>query len=177
MRGSKIIAAGHPARRLCPLGHRLPHGRLRLPQAAGHRDRDPSSTKGARKVGNVPVDKETIWQEVRRYPSAGLAEFALRIHNELHRRATADDLRRAEGQHPEQGLQGDQPEAVVLHHSDGSYRGGVAWISNPASKVSYHVLIARDGRRTVFANDTKGAGTPARATGRAAVTSIAGASA
>jgi N-acetyl-anhydromuramyl-L-alanine amidase AmpD len=47
-----------------------------------------------------------------------------------------------------------KPEAVVLHHSDGSYRGGVEWISNPASKVSYHVLIARDGRRTVFANDT-----------------------
>jgi N-acetyl-anhydromuramyl-L-alanine amidase AmpD len=47
-----------------------------------------------------------------------------------------------------------KPEAIVLHHSDGSYRGGVAWISNPASKVSYHVLIARDGRRTVFANDT-----------------------
>jgi len=47
------------------------------------------------------------------------------------------------------------PEAVVLHHSDGSYRGGCEWISNPASKVSYHVLIARDGRRTVFANDTE----------------------
>jgi N-acetyl-anhydromuramyl-L-alanine amidase AmpD len=47
------------------------------------------------------------------------------------------------------------PEAVVLHHSDGSYRGGCEWIANPASKVSYHVLIARDGRRTVFANDTE----------------------
>ncbi len=47
------------------------------------------------------------------------------------------------------------PQAVVLHHSDGSYRGGCEWISNPASKVSYHVLIARDGRRTVFANDTE----------------------
>jgi N-acetyl-anhydromuramyl-L-alanine amidase AmpD len=47
------------------------------------------------------------------------------------------------------------PEAVVLHHSDGSYRGGVEWIANPASKVSYHVLIARDGRRTVFCQDTE----------------------
>lgn len=47
-----------------------------------------------------------------------------------------------------------KPEAVVLHHSDGSYLGGVAWIGDPKSKVSYHVLIARDGRRTVFANDT-----------------------
>lgn len=47
-----------------------------------------------------------------------------------------------------------KPQAVVLHHSDGSYRGSCAWITNPASKVSYHVLIARDGRRTVFANDT-----------------------
>jgi N-acetyl-anhydromuramyl-L-alanine amidase AmpD len=46
------------------------------------------------------------------------------------------------------------PEAIILHHSDGSYLGGCEWIANPASKVSYHVLIARDGRRTVFAEDT-----------------------
>lgn len=47
-----------------------------------------------------------------------------------------------------------KPEAVVLHHSDGSYLGGIDWIMRPESKVSYHVLIARDGRRTVFCNDT-----------------------
>lgn len=47
-----------------------------------------------------------------------------------------------------------KPQAIVLHHSDGSYLGGIDWIMRPESKVSYHVLIARDGRRTVFANDT-----------------------
>ena len=47
-----------------------------------------------------------------------------------------------------------RPEAIVLHHSDGSYVGGCEWIADPVSKVSYHVLIARDGRRTVFGNDT-----------------------
>jgi len=46
------------------------------------------------------------------------------------------------------------PQAVILHFSDGSYVGGCEWIADPVSKVSYHVLIARDGRRTVFANDT-----------------------
>ena len=56
---------------------------------------------------------------------------------------------------PNKGNQAIKPEAVVLHHSDGSYRGGCEWIASPVSKVSYHVLIARDGRRTVFANDTK----------------------
>ena len=56
---------------------------------------------------------------------------------------------------PNKGSNAIRPEAVVLHHSDGSYRGGVEWISNPASKVSYHVLIARDGRRTVFCSDTE----------------------
>jgi AmpD protein len=56
---------------------------------------------------------------------------------------------------PNKGSKVIIPEAIVLHHSDGSYRGGVAWISNPASKVSYHVLIARDGRRTVFCNDSE----------------------
>jgi hypothetical protein len=37
------------------------------------------STKGLRKVSNVAVDQEAIWKVVRRYPSAGLAEFALRM--------------------------------------------------------------------------------------------------
>ena len=48
-----------------------------------------------------------------------------------------------------------KPEAVVLHHSGGSYAGGVSWIKNPASRVSYHVLVAQDGRRTVFAEPTQ----------------------
>lgn len=46
-----------------------------------------------------------------------------------------------------------KPEAIVLHHSGGSYAGGVSWIMNPASRVSYHCLISRDGRRTVFGDD------------------------
>jgi AmpD protein len=44
---------------------------------------------------------------------------------------------------------------VVLHHSCGGYEGGVEWILNPKSQVSYHVLIAPDGRRTVFAEDSR----------------------
>ena len=47
-----------------------------------------------------------------------------------------------------------KPLAIVLHHSGGSYAGGVSWIKSPKSKVSYHCLIARDGRRTVFGDDT-----------------------
>jgi N-acetyl-anhydromuramyl-L-alanine amidase AmpD len=31
----------------------------------------------------------------------------------------------------------------------------VSWIRNPKSRVSYHVLVAQDGRRTVFANPTQ----------------------
>ena len=48
-----------------------------------------------------------------------------------------------------------KPGAIVLHHSGGSYAGGVSWIKNPASRVSYHVLVAQDGRRTVFAEPTQ----------------------
>jgi N-acetyl-anhydromuramyl-L-alanine amidase AmpD len=48
-----------------------------------------------------------------------------------------------------------KPEAIVLHHSGGSYAGGVSWIRNPKSRVSYHVLVAQDGRRTVFAEPTQ----------------------
>lgn len=46
------------------------------------------------------------------------------------------------------------PKAIILHHSSGSYAGGVSWIKNPSSKVSYHCLIAKDGKRTVFGKDT-----------------------
>lgn len=48
-----------------------------------------------------------------------------------------------------------QPEGVVLHHSYGSYTGGVSWILNDESNVSYHVLIDTNGDRTVFAKDTQ----------------------
>jgi N-acetyl-anhydromuramyl-L-alanine amidase AmpD len=48
-----------------------------------------------------------------------------------------------------------RPELIVVHHTDGSYLGSVAWCRNPASKVSYHCIIARDGRRTVLAKPTQ----------------------
>jgi N-acetyl-anhydromuramyl-L-alanine amidase AmpD len=79
-------------------------------------------------------------------PSASTTSFT------VEPRLTSFDERRVNT--PNKGSQPIKPEAIVLHHSDGSYRGGVEWIANPASKVSYHVLISRDGRRTVFANDT-----------------------
>jgi N-acetyl-anhydromuramoyl-L-alanine amidase len=44
--------------------------------------------------------------------------------------------------------------AVLLHHTSGSYAGSVSWCMNPGSQVSYHCIIARDGRRTVLAPDT-----------------------
>jgi len=47
------------------------------------------------------------------------------------------------------------PRAIVLHHSGGSYAGGVSWIKSPQSRVSYHCLVAEDGRRTVFAIPTQ----------------------
>lgn len=45
------------------------------------------------------------------------------------------------------------PTMIVLHHTSGSYNGSVSWCMNPESKVSYHCIIARNGNRTVLAND------------------------
>ena len=45
-----------------------------------------------------------------------------------------------------------KPQAIVLHHTAGSYAGSVAWCMNPASRVSYHCIVAKDGRRTVLAD-------------------------
>ena len=45
-----------------------------------------------------------------------------------------------------------KPKAVVLHHTSGSYAGSVAWCMDPASRVSYHAIVAKDGKRTVLAD-------------------------
>jgi N-acetyl-anhydromuramyl-L-alanine amidase AmpD len=44
------------------------------------------------------------------------------------------------------------PKAIVLHHTSGSYAGSVAWCMNPASRVSYHCIVAKDGRRSTLAD-------------------------
>lgn len=48
------------------------------------------------------------------------------------------------------------PQCIVLHHTSGSYLGSIDWtgrVINPNTGkrlyASYHVIIARDGRRTV----------------------------
>ncbi len=45
-----------------------------------------------------------------------------------------------------------KPKAIVLHHTSGSYAGSVAWCINPASRVSYHCIVAKDGRRSTLAD-------------------------
>lgn len=46
------------------------------------------------------------------------------------------------------------PTLIVLHHTSGRYSGSVDWCMNPESNVSYHTIIARNGNRTVLADDT-----------------------
>lgn len=48
-----------------------------------------------------------------------------------------------------------KPTHIVLHHTSGAYAGSVAWCLNPASKVSYHCIIARNGKRTALALPTQ----------------------
>lgn len=48
------------------------------------------------------------------------------------------------------------PRFIILHHSDGSFEGGVSWILNTASKVSYHYLInPENGDRVQLVWDSK----------------------
>ena len=44
------------------------------------------------------------------------------------------------------GRQGWQPDMIVCHITEGAFDGTVSWITNPASQVSYHFVVARDGR-------------------------------
>jgi N-acetyl-anhydromuramyl-L-alanine amidase AmpD len=47
------------------------------------------------------------------------------------------------------------PSIVVLHHTSGSYNGSIEWCCDPKSQVSYHCIVARDGKRTVLAKPTQ----------------------
>lgn len=44
-----------------------------------------------------------------------------------------------------------KPTHIILHHTSGSYTGSVAWCCDPVSKVSYHCIISRAGKRTTLA--------------------------
>lgn len=46
------------------------------------------------------------------------------------------------------------PTHIILHHTSGAYAGSVEWCTDPISKVSYHCIIARNGKRTVLAPPT-----------------------
>jgi N-acetyl-anhydromuramyl-L-alanine amidase AmpD len=48
-----------------------------------------------------------------------------------------------------------KPTHVILHHTSGAYAGSVSWCCDPVSKVSYHCILARNGKRTVLALPTQ----------------------
>lgn len=60
------------------------------------------------------------------------------------------------------GRQGWRPDMIVCHITEGSFDGTISWVQNPASQVSYHFIIAKDGRvvqavdicNTAWANGT-----------------------
>ena len=60
------------------------------------------------------------------------------------------------------GRQGWRPDIVVCHITEGTFDGTISWIMNSTSQVSYHFVVARDGRiiqavdicNTAWANGT-----------------------
>jgi N-acetylmuramoyl-L-alanine amidase len=47
------------------------------------------------------------------------------------------------------------PGLIVIHGTVGSDAGDLAWLTNPASKVSYHYLIQRAGTTYRLVDDTR----------------------
>ena len=45
-----------------------------------------------------------------------------------------------------QGRSGWVPDLIVCHTTEGAFDGAVSWITNPASSVSYHFVVVKDGR-------------------------------
>ena len=44
------------------------------------------------------------------------------------------------------GRQGWTPDIIVCHITEGAFAGAVSWITNPASRVSYHYVVAQNGQ-------------------------------
>ena len=60
----------------------------------------------------MDVDKTTVWNAIKDWPSACLAELALRIHNKLHIRREHADLRRTPSVYAQQIQAHDNPHDV-----------------------------------------------------------------
>jgi len=68
------------------------------------------------------------------------------------------------------GRQGWTPDIIICHITEGAFAGAVSWITNPASQVSYHFVVSRNGQiaqavdiqNTAWANGTT-TGTDSRA--------------
>lgn len=46
-----------------------------------------------------------------------------------------------------------EPKGIILHHTAGSWGGSVSWITDKASKVSYHAAVNVNGDLVVFGPD------------------------
>jgi len=44
------------------------------------------------------------------------------------------------------GRFGYKPEAIVIHITDGNYKGAHSWLLNPRSEVSAHFIVKDDGK-------------------------------
>jgi len=64
------------------------------------------------------------------------------------------------------GRQGWKADIICCHSTEGAFDGTVSWINNPTSQVSYHFVVAKDGRivqavdiaNTAWANGTTNSG-------------------
>lgn len=64
------------------------------------------------------------------------------------------------GAHPRNfhaGRNGRRPEAIVIHVMDGSLAGTDAWFNNPASRVSAHYGVGKDGQVHQYVRETDAA--------------------
>lgn len=60
--------------------------------------------------------------------------------------AVWNDIAAWQGNSPNNSGRRVRTKGLVLHIAEGSYEGTIAWGKNPSAGVSYHFVIARDGR-------------------------------
>ncbi len=105
----------------------------------------------ASKVGRLPTSPSSSASSTKNSTPAPNTTAKAEASKPKSKSATPKSYPETKAKTPNVSAKPIIPKAIVLHHSGGSYAGGVAWIKNPQSRVSYHVLVAPDGKRAVFA--------------------------
>ena len=68
--------------------------------------------------------------------------------NEIEKEARPMNIAQRPSPNHTPGRQGNTPDVIVCHITDGNFPGSIEWVTNPASQASYHFMVSLTGEVT-----------------------------